>query len=456
MKRILLAALVVLMLFAAEALAEETLPTDIAAYFSESIVLDFATLSDYDEASHCFVLAKAKNQDNVLHYFKTRDGQWSHIFQTASAVPQGSNTVGIALLDELHDINDHRYSGPILTISQLDETDEYTELFTAYRHTKQNQWDLFRIWSHETYGSMLFSDGRVSYYKERESNRVSGSVYGTIQRDLRYVSLSAIPKTLKEARQKYTEEPLLPSGDMTAESIKFSGGRKYAVYSGPGEDYLRSANGKAIVSTNDWIQVFGREGDWILIQYAIEKDHMRFGYIPAEALPRNAAVEDVVSAPVPAYTTCVVSLTDDPLFSQSPLLSLPQGAWVEWLSTMGNWAYVESSTGDLARGFVPVGSLTCNRIFHLEDHVFDSGLPLQGTFTITPEGEIAFQVFWRGENAPVALSVSEGSGKFLFQAHLQPDGSYQGKSHSFSTSWRITPVYDHTLSEPMKSMEFGY
>ena len=67
MKRILLAALVVLMLFAAEALAEETLPTDIAAYFSESIVLDFATLSDYDEASHCFVLVKAKNQDNVLH-----------------------------------------------------------------------------------------------------------------------------------------------------------------------------------------------------------------------------------------------------------------------------------------------------------------------------------------------------------------------------------------------------
>ena len=40
MKRILLAALVVLMLFAAEALAEETLPTDIAAYFSERFLYE--------------------------------------------------------------------------------------------------------------------------------------------------------------------------------------------------------------------------------------------------------------------------------------------------------------------------------------------------------------------------------------------------------------------------------
>lgn len=358
MKRILLATLALFLLLSAAALAECGLPPEIENYFTESALLEFASLPDYANASHCFVLTKAKNQDNVLHYFKTRDGQWKHIFQTAAAVPQGSKTVGMNLLDELQDINGHRYAGPILTLYQLDETGEYTELFTAYQYTAQNQWNLIRLWSHEKYGSMVFSDGKVSYFQERESDRLEGSVYGTIQRDLRYVSLSAIPKTLQEARKKYTQAPSVPSGEMNAEKIKFTGGRKYAVYTGPGEHYLRSANSKAVVSTNDWIQVFGRQGDWILIQYAIEKDHMRFGWISADALPRNASVASVGFTPVSAYTHTAAYLTDDPLFSQTSLASLPAGAAVTWHSTMGEWAYVEWANVNLPMmGFLPVSSL---------------------------------------------------------------------------------------------------
>ena len=77
-----------------------------------------------------------------------------------------------------------------------------------------------------------------------------------------------------------TEYPPLLS--LNAQEIRFPGGNKYPVYSGPGKDYLRGARGKASVSTNDWIEVFGREDGWILIQYEIDSSQCRIGYISAQ------------------------------------------------------------------------------------------------------------------------------------------------------------------------------
>ncbi|MDD3213251.1 MAG: hypothetical protein PHY64_06240 [Eubacteriales bacterium] len=57
----------------------------------------------------------------------------------------------------------------------------------------------------------------------------------------------------------------------------------YEVYSGPGKQYYREADGKACVSTNDWIQVFGRDGNWALVQYRVKGSLLRFGYIEKEA-----------------------------------------------------------------------------------------------------------------------------------------------------------------------------
>jgi hypothetical protein len=108
------------------------------------------------------------------------------------------------------------------------------------------------------------------------------SVSGIIENDLRYFSLSAFPKSPDKARETLSTPPEIPEGELEAENIKLTGGKKYSVYSGPSENYLRGGNGKAAVSTNDWIQVFGKENGWILIQYDISSDHMRFGYIGAK------------------------------------------------------------------------------------------------------------------------------------------------------------------------------
>ncbi|MEG1092416.1 MAG: hypothetical protein RSE38_13845, partial [Acinetobacter sp.] len=125
-----------------------------------------------------------------------------------------------------------------------------------------------------------------------------------------------------------------------------------------GEEYGQAGNGKAVVSTNDWIQVFGEENGWIFIQYDISSDHMRIGWIDANALPRKATVLDLAFSPVKARTAYEIDLTDDPMNSQISIATIAQGIQVDWLATLGEWAYIESSNVEPIRGFVKIESLT--------------------------------------------------------------------------------------------------
>ena len=56
--------------------------------------------------------------------------------------------------------------------------------------------------------------------------------------------------------------PEIPQGTLNAEVMPFTPGQTYAVYSAPDSRSIRGAKGRARVSTNGWIQVFGAEGDW--------------------------------------------------------------------------------------------------------------------------------------------------------------------------------------------------
>ena len=103
---------------------------------------------------------------------------------------------------------------------------------------------------------------------------------------------------------------------------------------------------------NDWLQVFGRENGWIMIQYAIDKDHMRIGWIPESALPKDAYTETLWLEAIPARVTARSVVTDDPLFSCATLKTAEEGTEVTWLATMGDWAYVEIAGEQPARGFI--------------------------------------------------------------------------------------------------------
>lgn len=108
------------------------------------------------------------------------------------------------------------------------------------------------------------------------------------------------------------------------------------------------AKGRARVSTNGWIQVFGAEGDWLLVQYAITPEHCRIGYIDKNALPQDAAVPALTLEAVPAIVSYDVSVTDDPLMSQTPLTRLTENTSVTALASMGDWTYIEAGTARAA------------------------------------------------------------------------------------------------------------
>lgn len=157
------------------------------------------------------------------------------------------------------------------------------------------------------------------------------------------------------------------AGELTAQRIRFTSGKRYKVYRGPGEEYGRSAGGKGVVSTGDWIQVFGREGDWIMVQYDISSDNrMRIGWIDARALPENAEVPELSWRGEKVSIANTFTLTDDPLRSKRPCCAdMPGGTAVTWLSTMGTWptthgtwAYVETEeNGQPVRGFIEIDRL---------------------------------------------------------------------------------------------------
>ncbi len=130
----------------------------------------------------------------------------------------------------------------------------------------------------------------------------------------------------------------------------------YDVYSGPGKAYFREADGKARVSTKSWVQVFGRDGDWVLIQYRVKDSLLRFGYI------HQSAFADIVKVPVLRFEAVAVRqdnqfVTSNPLGIGGDIPLTGQEYPVTRLCTMGDiWMYVELTlpSGEPARMFAEI------------------------------------------------------------------------------------------------------
>lgn len=156
-----------------------------------------------------------------------------------------------------------------------------------------------------------------------------------------------------------TEPPAIPDGDFAICEVEFTENQTYAVYSAPGKKSLRGNKERAKVSTNDWIQVFGSDGDWIMVQYAISDQQNRIGYINKKALPKDAEVPELVWNTQNAIMNYDTDVTDDPLVSERILTSVKADDIVTCLASMGNWTYIEGSTGKQCfRGFVPTETLS--------------------------------------------------------------------------------------------------
>ncbi|MBQ7455079.1 MAG: hypothetical protein IJS53_01440 [Clostridia bacterium] len=149
--------------------------------------------------------------------------------------------------------------------------------------------------------------------------------------------------------------PELPlSAELYERDFTLPAGQKLAVYSAPDAASLRGANGMAALSTNGAVRVLGREGNWLLVEYAIDAEHDRVGYVDASLYPQAAEVAPLRFSSLTATAKRDAEVTDDPLLSHAKLTTLKAGERVTWLGTLGEWAYV---AGKNWRGFVPVSSL---------------------------------------------------------------------------------------------------
>ncbi len=374
MKKFLMTALLTLALLIALPAFGETyqgaIPAEFASAFSGSRWAGYqvaAGFTFYPAGSNTgegvpafFVMSKG--EEKVLCILEYRSGAWKFMVQSPKPIYQGR-------VPMFEDEDDYNWFSLYYRDQNPDEGGKEDAL-NFFRDTK----GVWRFLGRAQYDfgkgdsvliNALATDGEwtpgVLYVTKNVAGRTqyqAKPVYGTYENDLRYFSLSAFPKSLEDARDKLTNPPEIPGGELSAKRVRFTSGQKYPVYAGPGEHYLRSAGGRAIVSTNDWIQVFGVENGWAMIQYDIDSNHMRIGYIDAAALPKNAQVAPLALGRLPMRTNAPVTLTDDPLFSKAVLAQLPQGHQVYKLSTMGTWAYVEAEiNGGPVRGFVPSISL---------------------------------------------------------------------------------------------------
>lgn len=206
-------------------------------------------------------------------------------------------------------------------------------------------------------------DDRIGYregedkeeYIDWDHNKMKYA-YGTYDNRFAAFNIYDFPKSLEEARAKLTNPPVTPTDFYTPVTVTLRANEKYDVFAAPGRSSYRAANGKAEMSTNDWVQIFGEEDGWLLVQYDIDRDQMRFGYIAASALPRNTEVQNLRWYDLPEQTIATGTIvTDDPLASRNVIHTLEAGDTVKVLSEFGDWYYIETTnaSGKLLRGFIP-------------------------------------------------------------------------------------------------------
>ena len=348
----------------------QSVPTEIQDHLN-SVAGSGYTLAGYAELPDqgwAFAVLQGTEGHNLLYIYRKQNGSWNKWLRTDRVVFQGEKELSISVSEvgAEHDFltEYHPVAEPVVDIYQANAAADDPEKEYLERHIQfalvRNEWLLTYWEDFQANCAVRVKENELLYYQSWLGDyEKQGVVRGTIQRDIRYASIANIPHSLEYARMKVTTAPEIPAGTLIAENIKFTGGKKYDVYSGPGEDYLRGGNGKAAVSTNDWIQVFGRENGWIMIQYDITSDHMRIGWIREDALPKDTSVSDLRFENQIAHTAVQCTMTDDPLFSMTAVASIPADAEVKRLAVMGSWTYAEYYTGTQSvRGFIRSDKLT--------------------------------------------------------------------------------------------------
>lgn len=365
----LLAMLMSLTLLTAQ--AESALPSEVADLFTVQAWAHYAiaTQPDMPEGQAFTVMRDGKGYEAVLLVMRNTKSETNVLVMAEKATAKddwkitmrnwGAVNQGDANVPQLETLSDGRFC---ITYPNGDR---------AYFMRKSGVWQLTTL----TYGDTTQVDvsrSGMTFQTLSESGKwVKTTVSGVVETAMAQFSMDRFPKTVAAAREHLTNPPTIPYSPWNwsaaygfpqpSQYAKLTAGKQYAVYSAPSENSFRAANGKALLSTNDWVQVFFEEDGYLLVQYAISSHQYRIGYITADAVKDLSEVNAIGSwANYPAEVLRTSSLTDDPLNSCGAVMTLQQGQQVTYLGQLGlEWAFVETTTaqGKQIRGFVELSNL---------------------------------------------------------------------------------------------------
>ncbi|MDO5298234.1 MAG: hypothetical protein Q4F18_02310 [Clostridia bacterium] len=345
---------------------DERLPDGVNGILSGSawdsyVVTSVDSGTKWGQSGDVIAAVLSKGEKNILCLFTRASGEWKLVVKREKALYAGDRIPEMDYLDQIFNF-------------YYDFGDQLEEYWFQPSGKNKEKWEMVqvRVWTYDavtpnaefveikptgsglSYCGYSYVTGKGSV-ETTEKTTVSGVIYT----DLDEFNIYSFPKSLSKARQKLTQPPTLPVNTQRdalpeGKTGSFRKDEKYPVYSGPSETYYRAANGKASVSTNDWIQIFGCENDMVLIQYAISSEKSRFGYISAEAVRDQSQLEVLEPAYLPASVSKACGLTDDPLKTKGEVVLLKEGEGVRYLATFGSeWTYVETLTEPPMRGFMP-------------------------------------------------------------------------------------------------------
>ena len=181
--------------------ASGQLPTDIRAQFGGIEITDAAYWDS--PGSTWFVLIRTPDQTNRLLCYTLENGIWTQKFQTNSAVPQGDGRVRILFSDQVKEITGSgTVTKPVLTVMQYGTgADELSVLLQVdFLRSVSGTWNLYRAeFAEEQMHLDILEDTVIFRHADEQETDITETVQYTLERDMRAVDLSEIPKTPEQA-----------------------------------------------------------------------------------------------------------------------------------------------------------------------------------------------------------------------------------------------------------------
>lgn len=334
----------------------------VARSFPEYELKDYCEVCDTPKGDFGFAMLEA-GDERLLAGYEEKNGRMTYWLRSHGAIMQGSEEAWFDVTPKgaiRYRSNGEPFEadGLSFTITQLDDAGESYARYIGY-HWEDGGFKLTGYHDFDAFYGGVIAEKNALHFHNAQEDRDYGRVYGVVQRDLRYVNFAGLPKTIEQAKAELSSAPGIVAGNFHPQTIRFTGGRQYAVYTGPGERYVRSGNGKGQVSTNDWIEVFGLYDGWIMIQYDISADRYRIGWIEDSALPKGAEIPELSFERLDQHLLRDCMLTDDPLHSNETIMSLKAGTPVTSLADFGEHFYIEVVIeGRTYWGFIDADFLT--------------------------------------------------------------------------------------------------